>query len=176
MRKALLGSWMLLCAASLHVDVVTLPAVASIVGGAPFFSDVRVFNTSYARPDRQEHADADADDHADSHDHPDADYHPDADHHQHAHTHLHTDEHAHADGAGSHANAHADGPEPHDYADSDVTSGADRHSHPDPARRDRHADSVEDADEHTDGSAQSGQHRADGQHLVLAERDHDQSR
>src|SRR5438128_863037 len=26
---------------------VTVPAAASIVGGAPFFSDVRVFNTSY---------------------------------------------------------------------------------------------------------------------------------
>jgi len=28
-------------------EEVTLPAVASIVGGAPFFSDVRAFNTSY---------------------------------------------------------------------------------------------------------------------------------
>jgi len=28
-------------------NVVTLPAAASIVGGAPFFSDVRAFNTSY---------------------------------------------------------------------------------------------------------------------------------
>ena len=26
---------------------VTIPTVASIVGAAPFFSDVRVFNTSY---------------------------------------------------------------------------------------------------------------------------------
>ncbi|MFY9550525.1 MAG: plastocyanin/azurin family copper-binding protein [Thermoanaerobaculia bacterium] len=29
---------------------VTLPAAASIVGGAPFFSDVRAFNTSYTAP------------------------------------------------------------------------------------------------------------------------------
>jgi plastocyanin len=29
-------------------EEVTLPAVASIVGGAPFFSDVRAFNTSYS--------------------------------------------------------------------------------------------------------------------------------
>ena len=29
---------------------ITIPAVASIVGASPFFSDVRVFNTSYARP------------------------------------------------------------------------------------------------------------------------------
>lgn len=39
----------LLAAAALPVlaEEVTLPAVASIVGGAPFFSDVRAFNTSY---------------------------------------------------------------------------------------------------------------------------------
>src|ERR1700720_1068726 len=48
MRKTLLVSFLLLTAASLRGDTVTLPAVASIVGGAPFFSDVRVFNTSYA--------------------------------------------------------------------------------------------------------------------------------
>src|SRR4029077_15229300 len=34
-------------AASLTAEVVTLPAAASIQGGNPFFSDVRVFNTSY---------------------------------------------------------------------------------------------------------------------------------
>jgi plastocyanin len=34
-------------ASSLSAEVVTLPAVASIQGGNPFFSDVRVFNTSY---------------------------------------------------------------------------------------------------------------------------------
>ncbi|HEY3204657.1 MAG TPA: hypothetical protein VGL03_13480 [Thermoanaerobaculia bacterium] len=31
----------------LRASTVTVPAAASIVGGAPFFSDVRVFNTSY---------------------------------------------------------------------------------------------------------------------------------
>ena len=31
-------------------EVVTLPAAASIVGAAPFFSDVRAFNTSYTNP------------------------------------------------------------------------------------------------------------------------------
>ena len=34
--------------AALHAEVVTLPAAASIQGGNPFFSDVRVFNTSYS--------------------------------------------------------------------------------------------------------------------------------
>ncbi len=34
-------------AAPLRAETVTLPAAASIVGGAPFFSDVRAFNTSY---------------------------------------------------------------------------------------------------------------------------------
>ncbi len=29
---------------------ITIPAVASIVGAAPFFSDVRIFNTSYGSP------------------------------------------------------------------------------------------------------------------------------
>jgi plastocyanin len=33
---------------SLSADVVTLPAAASIQGGNPFFSDARVFNTSYS--------------------------------------------------------------------------------------------------------------------------------
>ena len=36
-----------LAAATVSGEEVTLPAVASIVGGAPFFSDVRAFNTSY---------------------------------------------------------------------------------------------------------------------------------
>ncbi len=31
----------------LHAETVTLPVAASVVGAAPFFSDVRVFNTSY---------------------------------------------------------------------------------------------------------------------------------
>ncbi len=34
-------------ALSLHAETVTLPVAASVVGAAPFFSDVRVFNTSY---------------------------------------------------------------------------------------------------------------------------------
>jgi plastocyanin len=47
------GFWLavaLLLAASgprLAAETVTLPVAASVVGGAPFFSDVRVFNTSY---------------------------------------------------------------------------------------------------------------------------------
>ena len=36
-----------LTCAALSAQTVTLPAAASIVGGAPFFSDVRAFNTSY---------------------------------------------------------------------------------------------------------------------------------
>jgi len=36
-----------LCAGAMLAERVTLPAAASIVGGAPFFSDVRAFNTSY---------------------------------------------------------------------------------------------------------------------------------
>jgi hypothetical protein len=36
-----------LTAAALGAEDLTLPAVASLVGGNPFFSDVRVFNTSY---------------------------------------------------------------------------------------------------------------------------------
>jgi plastocyanin len=39
---------MLLAAAASSADIVTLPAAASIQGGSPFFSDVRVFNTSYS--------------------------------------------------------------------------------------------------------------------------------
>jgi hypothetical protein len=48
-RVALLGS-LFGVAASLAAEVVTLPAAASIQGGNPFFSDVRVFNTSYSNP------------------------------------------------------------------------------------------------------------------------------
>jgi len=36
-----------LAAARAGAEVVTLPAAASVVGGAPFYSDVRAFNTSY---------------------------------------------------------------------------------------------------------------------------------
>jgi plastocyanin len=36
-----------LCAGAVLAERITLPAAASIVGGAPFFSDVRAFNTSY---------------------------------------------------------------------------------------------------------------------------------
>ncbi len=37
-------------ASAARAETVTLPAAASIVGGAPFFSDVRAFNTSYGSP------------------------------------------------------------------------------------------------------------------------------
>jgi hypothetical protein len=37
-------------ASSASAETVTLPVAASVVGAAPFFSDVRVFNTSYAGP------------------------------------------------------------------------------------------------------------------------------
>ena len=48
MRRVLvLFSMALAAAAVAAADVVTLPAAASIQGGNPFFSDVRVFNTSY---------------------------------------------------------------------------------------------------------------------------------
>ena len=50
MRRILMASVLVLAAPFLRGDRVTLPAVASIVGGAPFFSDVRVFNTSYTSP------------------------------------------------------------------------------------------------------------------------------
>jgi plastocyanin len=48
-RKILWGVSMALAlgCAALSAETVTLPAAASIVGGAPFFSDVRAFNTSY---------------------------------------------------------------------------------------------------------------------------------
>lgn len=39
-----------LAAVAAAQDRVTIPAVASIVGAAPFFSDVRAFNTSYTTP------------------------------------------------------------------------------------------------------------------------------
>jgi plastocyanin len=48
MRKVSLSLALLLAAPGLFGEDVTLPAAASIVGGAPFFSDVRAFNTSYA--------------------------------------------------------------------------------------------------------------------------------
>jgi len=48
MRKAVLSLGVVLVAAGLSAEDLTLPAAASIVGGAPFFSDVRAFNTSYA--------------------------------------------------------------------------------------------------------------------------------
>src|SRR5438552_10970095 len=47
--KAFLSALLILLATSaLAASTVTVPAAASIVGGAPFFSDVRVFNTFYA--------------------------------------------------------------------------------------------------------------------------------
>jgi hypothetical protein len=39
----------LLGSGALYAEELTLPAAASIVGGAPFFSDVRAFNTSYTQ-------------------------------------------------------------------------------------------------------------------------------
>ena len=47
MRKLILTLTSLAASAGLAEEL-TLPAAASIVGAAPFFSDVRVFNTSYA--------------------------------------------------------------------------------------------------------------------------------
>jgi plastocyanin len=47
-RTAVLLAAGLAVSASLSADVVTLPAAASIQGGNPFFSDARVFNTSYS--------------------------------------------------------------------------------------------------------------------------------
>jgi plastocyanin len=44
---AFVAAWAALCLAAGDPNRITLPAAASIVGGAPFFSDVRVFNTSY---------------------------------------------------------------------------------------------------------------------------------
>ncbi len=49
-RPALLALVLLGAARPGAADVVTLPAAASIVGGAPFYSDVRAFNTSYTDP------------------------------------------------------------------------------------------------------------------------------
>jgi plastocyanin len=46
-RFLLIVSLILAAAVSVRADVVTLPAVASVQGLNPFFSDVRVFNTSY---------------------------------------------------------------------------------------------------------------------------------
>ncbi len=50
MRGGLAAAALLVLAlpAALSADAVTLPAAASVVGIAPFFSDVRVFNTSYS--------------------------------------------------------------------------------------------------------------------------------
>ena len=50
MRKFLVFLVGLSAVATLGAETVTLPAAASIVGGAPFFSDVRAFNTSYTNP------------------------------------------------------------------------------------------------------------------------------
>ena len=48
MRKFRILFLVVFCAAGiLGAEDLTLPAAASIVGGAPFFSDVRAFNTSY---------------------------------------------------------------------------------------------------------------------------------
>jgi plastocyanin len=48
MRKTSLAVVFVLVAAGLQAENVTLPAVASVQGLNPFFSDVRVFNTSYS--------------------------------------------------------------------------------------------------------------------------------
>ena len=50
MRKLLFGFGLSLVPLLAGGEEVTLPAAASIVGGAPFFSDVRAFNTSYSAP------------------------------------------------------------------------------------------------------------------------------
>jgi plastocyanin len=47
MRRLIFAIAVSLFAISLGAETVTLPAVASIQGQAPFFSDVRAFNTSY---------------------------------------------------------------------------------------------------------------------------------
>ena len=49
MRGVLGAAVVLLGCGALRAEELTLPAAASIVGGAPFFSDVRAFNTSYAQ-------------------------------------------------------------------------------------------------------------------------------
>jgi plastocyanin len=48
MRKTLVAVLFVFVAACLRAEEVTLPAVASVVGINPFFSDVHVFNTSYS--------------------------------------------------------------------------------------------------------------------------------
>jgi hypothetical protein len=50
MRKLVLSLALFAGASGAFAEDVTLSAAASIVGGAPFFSDVRAFNTSYASP------------------------------------------------------------------------------------------------------------------------------
>ena len=50
MRVLLPVVGILAVAASAAADTVTLPVAASVVGAAPFVSDVRVFNTSYTSP------------------------------------------------------------------------------------------------------------------------------
>ncbi len=50
MRKLLLPVLLLVASAGASAEEITLSAAASIVGGAPFYSDVRAFNTSYAAP------------------------------------------------------------------------------------------------------------------------------
>ncbi len=50
MRKLVLSLAVVLVASGISAEDVTVAAAASLVGGAPFFSDVRVFNTSYASP------------------------------------------------------------------------------------------------------------------------------
>ncbi len=47
-RSATGVAFALAAAARLQAETVYLPAAASVVGGAPFYSDVRAFNTSYA--------------------------------------------------------------------------------------------------------------------------------
>ncbi len=47
MRRSVFAIVLFLSALSLAAETVTLPAASSIVGAVPFFSDVRVFNTSY---------------------------------------------------------------------------------------------------------------------------------
>jgi plastocyanin len=48
MRKFLVFAAAVSACGILRAEDITLPAAASIVGGAPFFSDVRAFNTSYS--------------------------------------------------------------------------------------------------------------------------------
>src|SRR5438132_1582023 len=46
--RAAIAVLVLAAAARLAAETITLPAAASVVGAAPFFSDVRAFNTSYS--------------------------------------------------------------------------------------------------------------------------------